>query len=50
MIDLMCTQMHTAVKVAPQYSGPVVYVLDASRGVPVAQSLLDPKNKVFFFP
>ena len=40
--------MHTAVKVAPQYSGPVVYVLDASRGVPVAQSLLDPKNKVAF--
>ncbi|GAB4815077.1 hypothetical protein N2152v2_002123 [Parachlorella kessleri] len=42
------SKMHTAVKIAPQYSGPVVYVLDASRSVPVAQALLDPKNKVEF--
>uniref|UniRef100_A0A7S3R8G4 Methionine synthase n=1 Tax=Dunaliella tertiolecta TaxID=3047 RepID=A0A7S3R8G4_DUNTE len=35
------SKMHTAVKVAPQYSGPVVHVLDASRGVPVAQSFVD---------
>ena len=42
------SKMHTAVKIAPQYSGPVVYVLDASRGVPVAQSLLDPKQKEEF--
>ena len=35
------SKMHTAVKIAPVYSGPVVYVLDASRSVPVAQSLLD---------
>ena len=38
------SKMHTAVKIAPQYSGPVVYVLDASRSVPVAQSLLDAKQ------
>lgn len=37
------SKMHTAVKIAPQYSGPAVYVLDASRSVPVAQTLLDPK-------
>ena len=34
------SRVHTAVKIAPQYSGPVVYVPDASRCVPVAQSLL----------
>lgn len=39
------SKMHTAVKIAPQYSGPVVYVLDASRSVPVAQSLLDAKQR-----
>ena len=32
--------MHTAVKIAPHYSGPVVYVPDASRSVSVAQGLL----------
>ena len=31
---------HTAVKIAPAYSGPVVHVLDASRVVGVAQQLL----------
>ncbi|KAI8063784.1 methionine synthase [Gongronella butleri] len=35
------SKMHTAVKIAPQYQSPVVYVLDASRSVPVAASLLD---------
>jgi 5-methyltetrahydrofolate--homocysteine methyltransferase len=34
------SRAHTAVKIAPQYSGPVVYVPDASRSVPVVQSLL----------
>jgi 5-methyltetrahydrofolate--homocysteine methyltransferase len=34
------SRAHTAVKIAPNYSGPVVYVPDASRSVPVAQSLL----------
>ncbi len=32
--------VHTAVKIAPVYSGPVVHVLDASRSVGVAGSLL----------
>ena len=41
-------QMHTAVKISPQYSGPAVYVLDASRSVPVVQSLLDSRNKAAF--
>ncbi len=34
------SRMHTAVKVAPQYSGPIVHVLDASRSVPVAGKLI----------
>lgn len=40
--------MHTAVKIHPAYSGPVVYVLDASRSVPVCQTLLDAKNRDLF--
>jgi 5-methyltetrahydrofolate--homocysteine methyltransferase len=35
------SKMHTAVKLAPNYSGGVVHVLDASRAVPVAQTLMD---------
>jgi len=35
-----CSRVHTAVKIAPNYSGPVIYVPDASRSVGVAQSLL----------
>jgi 5-methyltetrahydrofolate--homocysteine methyltransferase len=39
---------HTAVKIAPAYSGPVVHVIDASRVVGVAQQLLSPqKGKEF---
>jgi 5-methyltetrahydrofolate--homocysteine methyltransferase len=34
------SRVHTAVKIAPNYSGPVVYVPDASRSVPVVQNLL----------
>ncbi len=34
------SRVHTAVKVAPHYDGPVVYVPDASRSVGVVQSLL----------
>ncbi len=34
------SKTHTAVKIEPQYSGPVVHVLDASRSVAVASSLL----------
>jgi len=32
--------VHTAVRIAPKYHGPVVYVQDASRGVGVASNLL----------
>ncbi|QKV55109.1 methionine synthase [Comamonas antarctica] len=35
-----CSRVHTAVKIAPKYEGPVIYVPDASRSVGVAQSLL----------
>jgi len=34
------SRAHTAVKIAPNYEGPVIYVADASRSVSVAQSLL----------
>lgn len=34
------SKVHTAVKVAQHYSGPVVHVNDASRSVPVAGSLI----------
>lgn len=39
------SRTHTAVKVAPQYSGPVVHVLDASRAVSVVGQLLNPKTR-----
>ena len=39
------SKMHTAVKLAPNYSGGVIHVLDASRAVPVAQTLLDAKKR-----
>ncbi len=34
------SRVHTAVKIAPHYDGPVVYVPDASRSVGVAQNLI----------
>ncbi|HEX8785800.1 MAG TPA: methionine synthase, partial [Telluria sp.] len=34
------SRAHTAVKIAPHYEGPVVYVPDASRSVSVGQSLV----------
>ena len=42
------SRAHTAVKIAPQYSEPVVHVLDASRAVPVATSLLSDESKPGF--
>lgn len=35
------SRIHTAVKIDPNYSGPVVHVLDASRSVPVVSGLLN---------
>ncbi|MEY2776567.1 MAG: methionine synthase [Pseudomonadota bacterium] len=43
------SRVHTAVKIAPHYSGPVIWVPDASRSVPVAQSLTsDPEQREAF--
>ncbi len=36
---------HTAVKIEPQYDGPVIYVKDASRSVGVAQALIEPGTR-----
>ncbi|MFN4930553.1 MAG: methionine synthase, partial [Bacteroidota bacterium] len=42
------SKVHTAVKIAQNYSGPVVHVNDASKSVPVASSLIsDELRKVF---
>jgi 5-methyltetrahydrofolate--homocysteine methyltransferase len=42
------SRAHTAVKIAPFYSQPVVHVLDASRAVPVTTSLLSDEGKAAF--
>jgi 5-methyltetrahydrofolate--homocysteine methyltransferase len=42
------TRAHTAIKIAPHYSEPVVHVLDASRAVPVTTSLLSEEGKPAF--
>ena len=42
------SRVHTAVKIAPHYEGPVVYVPDASRSVSVAQSLLGEQDFTTF--
>src|ERR1700760_4755308 len=42
------SRRHTAVKIAPHYSEPVVHVLDASRAVPVTTSLLSDEGKERF--
>jgi 5-methyltetrahydrofolate--homocysteine methyltransferase len=39
------SKIHTAVKIAPAYSGPVVHVKDASLAVTVLQKLLTPELK-----
>jgi 5-methyltetrahydrofolate--homocysteine methyltransferase len=42
------SRIHTAVKIDPVYEGPVVYVLDASRSVPVASELISPNTRQKF--
>jgi 5-methyltetrahydrofolate--homocysteine methyltransferase len=42
------SRRHTAVKIAPHYSEPVVHILDASRAVPVTTSLLSDEGKPAF--
>jgi 5-methyltetrahydrofolate--homocysteine methyltransferase len=39
------SRQHTAVKIAPEYHGPTLHVLDASRAVGVVASLLDPARR-----
>lgn len=39
------SRIHTAVKIDPVYSGPVVHVLDASKSVPVAGELISGDRK-----
>jgi 5-methyltetrahydrofolate--homocysteine methyltransferase len=39
------SQIHTSVKIDPQYHGPVVYVADASRAVGVASTLLSEERR-----
>jgi 5-methyltetrahydrofolate--homocysteine methyltransferase len=41
------SRAHTAVKIAPNYSGPVVYVPDASRSVPAVQGLLAESREAY---
>jgi 5-methyltetrahydrofolate--homocysteine methyltransferase len=42
------SRAHTAIKISPNYSEPVVHVLDASRAVPVVSSLISADNKPQF--
>ncbi len=42
------SKAHTAVKIAPGYSQPVVHVLDASRAVPVVSNLISAENRPAF--
>jgi 5-methyltetrahydrofolate--homocysteine methyltransferase len=42
------SKIHTAVRIAPAYSEPVVHVHDASRAVPVLGALLNPTQKPAF--
>ncbi len=42
------SRAHTAVKIAPGYSEPVVHVLDASRAVPVVSALISKEQKPAF--
>ena len=42
------SRAHTAIKIAPHYSEPVIHILDASRAVPVTTSLLSDDGKTDF--
>ncbi|XP_061561264.1 methionine synthase isoform X3 [Phycodurus eques] len=43
------SKTHTAVKIAPRYTSPVIHVLDASRGVVVCSQLLDDSAREDYF-
>ncbi len=42
------SRAHTAIKIAPHYSNPVVHVLDASRAVGVVSNLLSEQQQAAF--
>ena len=42
------SKLHTAVKIAPEFDGPVTHVLDASRAVGVVRGLLTPRTRDAF--
>ncbi len=42
------SRTHTAIKIAPRYSQPVIHVLDASKSIPVVNNLLNIENKETF--
>ncbi len=42
------SKQHTAVKIAPEYAGPTVHVLDASRAVDVVSKLLNERHREAF--
>lgn len=42
------SRMHTAVKIAPKYSGPVIHVRDASLAVQVCRKLQSPQHQLSF--
>ncbi|WP_367864628.1 methionine synthase [Pedobacter sp. WC2423] len=39
------SRIHAAVKIAPNYSGPAIHVLDASRSVTVCSTLMNPETR-----
>ncbi|MBZ0135457.1 MAG: methionine synthase [Planctomycetes bacterium] len=43
------SRLHTAVKIAPQYDGPIVHVLDASRSVGVVGQVMGKNTREQFF-
>ncbi|MCF2552966.1 methionine synthase [Bacteroides caecigallinarum] len=42
------SKLHTALKIAPSYHAPVVYLKDASQNAPVTSKLLNPEQKDIF--
>ena len=42
------SKAHTAIKIEPEYSGPVIYVPDASRSVPVVANLISAEERKAF--
>lgn len=42
------SRVHTAVKISPNYNGPIVHVLDASKAVPVAGKLIGSEKLTYY--